>query len=43
MVVRDNIAKILRESLFLHATELNENVSFENNSHAKWLIFSLNY
>ena len=34
MIVRDNVAETLRESTFLLAAELDENVSFKNNSHA---------
>ena len=35
MIVRDNVAKILKDSSFLLAAVPNENVSFENHSHAK--------
>lgn len=35
IVVRDNVANILKDSLFLLATKPDENVSFDNHSHAK--------
>ena len=38
IIVRDNVTKILEDSSFLLATEPDENVSFENYSHANRLI-----
>ena len=34
MVVRDNVSKTLKDSSFLRAAQLDDNVSFENHSHS---------